>query len=232
MMRSAQTNANVEDLPLGQWVDRARRGHTEPLAELMRAHNQRLFRIARSILRDDAEAEDIVQEAFVKAFTSARTIRQPGTISAWLYRVTANLALDRLRQKKRQPQVLQSEAGAEPSGLDRLLPDGGLDQLTPERLAAMGDIRKLLEAEIDRLPGGFREVFVLRMIEQMPVSETARTLDIAEATVKTRLHRARALLRCGLEKHITALSLNAFPFGGVRCARTTKAVIARLQRGG
>ncbi len=226
-MRSLEIADTIVETPLAESVAQARTGNSQPLAELMRAHNQRLFRIARSILRDDAEAEDIVQEAFVKAFTQTHTLLEPAKIGAWLAKIAANLALDRLRAIKRQNLVVQSENSS--TGIENMSAIDVSDQLSPERLAAMGDVREILEAGIDQLPDGFREVFVLRTIEQMSVEETATALDIQAATVKTRLHRAKALLRKTLENQLTAVSLKAFPFGGVRCAKTTEAVLARLQ---
>ena len=223
-MRSLEGSHQVIDVNIGQAVTDARLGRAGALEAVMRDHNQRLFRIARSILRNDAEAEDIVQDAFVKAFTNISTLRDAGNIGAWLGRITANLALSRLRQlKARDPGPAGNRAP------DALPQDAQLDEMTPERLAAMADIRRTLEREIDLLPDGFREVFVLRTIEQMSVEETAAVLDIRPETVKTRLHRAKAALRAALEDRLTASCLTAFPFGGARCARTTKAVLTRLQ---
>ena len=228
-MRSLEIADTIVETPLAESVAQARTGNSQPLADLMRAHNQRLFRIARSILRDDAEAEDIVQEAFVKAFTQTHTLLEPSKIGAWLAKIATNLALDRLRAIKRQNLVVQSESSSTGTGIENMSVIDVSDQLSPERLAAMGDVRNILEAGIDQLPDGFREVFVLRTIEQMSVEETATALDIQPATVKTRLHRAKSLLRKALENQLTAVSLKAFPFGGVRCAKTTDAVLARLQ---
>lgn len=150
-------------------------------------------------------------------------------MAAWLAKITANLALSRLRVlKKQSARIVNSERSVED-----LAEDGMKDRQdpyqTPERLAAMSEIRVLLEQEIDRLPDGFRQVFVLRVVEQMSIEETAQVLDIRPETVKTRLHRAKARLKAGLEDHLTAASLKAFPFGGFRCERTTNAVLERLR---
>lgn len=229
MMRSLEITDTIVETPVAKSVAQARTGNSQPLADLMRAHNQRLFRIARSILRDDAEAEDIVQEAFVKAFTQTHTLQDSTKTGAWLAKIAANLALDRLRAIKRKNLILQSENSSTGAGIENISAIDVADQLSPERLAAMGDVREILEVSIDQLPDGFREVFVLRTTEQMSVEETATALNIQPATVKTRLHRAKALLRKTLENQLTSLSLKAFPFGGVRCAKTTNAVLARLQ---
>jgi len=132
-------------------------------------------------------------------------------------------------REKRQLQALQNNTPTVNSNqeLSPLLYDA--NQISPEGSAAISDIRKLLETEIDQLPNGFRDVFVLRMVEQMSVDETATTLDIPINTVKTRLLRAKALLKKGLENKINASSLTVFPFGGTRCANTTAIVLARLR---
>ena len=208
---------------MGLAVERAQRGEPDVLADIMRQHNRRMFRIARAILRNDAEAEDIVQDAFVKAFTELGSLRNSGSAAAWLAKITANLAISRSRLLKRRGHIVLADGELE----DR--PDDmETDQHTPERLTAMGDVRRLLESAIDRLPDGFREVFMLRVVEHMSVEETATTLGVLSATVKSRLHRAKAILRSDLEEHLTAVSLTAFPFGGQRCQRVTDAVLARL----
>ena len=208
---------------MGFAVQQAQRGEPDVLSDIMRQHNRRMFRIARSILRNDAEAEDIVQDAFVKAFTELGTLREPASAAAWLARITANLAISRVRQLKRRGRIVLADGELEdrPSDMET-------EQHTPERLTAMGDVRRLLENAIDRLPDGFREVFMLRVVEHMSVDETATTLGVLAATVKSRLHRAKAMLRSDLEEHLTAVSLTAFPFGGQRCQRVIEAVLARL----
>ena len=211
------------NVDMGLAVERAHRGEPDILADIMRQHNRRMFRIARGILRNDAEAEDIVQDAFVKAFTELGTLRDSGSAAAWLAKITANLAISRVRLLKRRRRVVLADGELEdgPSDMET-------EQHTPERLTAMGDVRRLLENAIDRLPDGFREVFMLRVVEHMSVDETATTLGVLAQTVKSRLHRARAMLRSDLEEHLTAVSLTAFPFGGQRCQRVTEAVLARL----
>ena len=208
---------------LGFAVAQARRGEPDVLSDIMRQHNRRMFRIARGILRNDAEAEDIVQDAFVKAFTEFETLREPGSAAAWLAKITANLAISRVRQLKRRSSVVLADGDSEDISSNM-----ETDQHTPERITAMGDVRRLLENAIDRLPDGFREVFMLRVVEHMSVEETATTLGVLAQTVKSRLHRAKAILRVDLEEHLTAVSLTAFPFGGARCQRVTEAVLARL----
>lgn len=222
-MRSSTSSEQIAGVDMGLAVERAQRGEPDVLADIMRKHNRRMFRIARAILRNDAEAEDIVQDAFVKAFTELGSLRNSASASAWLARITVNLAISRVRLLKRRERVVLADSELE-GGSDGM----ETDQHTPERLTAMGDVRRLLENAIDRLPDGFREVFMLRVVEHMSVEETAATLGIIAQTVKSRLHRAKAMLRSDLEQHLTAVSLTAFPFGGARCRRVTEAVLSRL----
>ncbi len=230
-MRLQTSNTKTDDIDLSVAVAMTRAGQTDPLSTIMRAHNQRLFRIARSILRDDFEAEDIVQEVFIKAFTHADTLQDPQKISAWLGKIAVNMSRDRLRQKTRRAQLIDIPDNPDIIPINRTFQEDNDIQTSPERQAAMTDVRALIETGLDTLPDGFREVFMLRVVEQMSLAETSDLLDIPIATVKTRLHRAKILLRKNLEGQITAQSLNAFPFGGVHCARTTAAVLAHFQQG-
>ncbi len=209
-------------------VLQTRNGAPRALEIIMRTHNQRLFRISRSILRSDAEAEDVVQETFIKAFSSASDLEDNSALSAWLGKIAINLSRDRLRRQGSHARVFAPANDSETIPLDRIHQRDADKISSPERQAAMGEVRRLIESEVDILPEGFREVFVLRIVEQMSVSETASVLDIPEATIKTRLHRAKALLRAGLSGRLDAQSLKVFPFGGVKCARTTRAVIAHF----
>ncbi len=208
------------------------KGESRALEQIMRTHNQRLFRIARSILNEDAEAEDVVQETFMKAFSNADELQDEERISGWLCKITVNLCRDRLRRRGAKARIF-SPANA----LDFLSIEQDFqiqnDKITsPERQAAMGDVRRMIECEIAELPSGFREVFVLRVVEQMSIIETASVLNIPEGTVKTRLHRAKSLMRVGLEGRLDLESLKVFPFGGIKCSRTTQNVIMKLRSKG
>ena len=230
-MRSEYSKTEYADRTSADAVAQTRDGAPERLTQIMQANNQRMFRIARSILRDSHEAEDVVQDAFIKAFTNAGALRDLDKITAWLAKITVNLAKDRLRQISRRRQLINATEHADVIPIDRDFQKDLDAQTSPERHAAMSDIRHMIEGEIDRLPDDFREVFIMREIEQMSIAETSTLLGIQPATVKTRLHRAKLLLRKGLEGQLHAQSLKAFPFGGVHCARTTKAVIDYLQKG-
>jgi RNA polymerase sigma-70 factor (ECF subfamily) len=209
-----------------------RQGDRAAFAVVIQRHNRRLYRVARSVLRDDAEAEDIVQETYVSAFRNLGGFRGEARLSTWLTRIALNQATDRLRRKR--PQVALSviddaENRAEGSLMSLFTGQTAAD---PERAASRAEIRRLVESAIDALPTPFRTVFVLREIEGMSIEETAAELDIKPETVKTRLHRARRQLRATLEDTLAAALNDAFPFAGARCAGMTERVLRRLADGG
>ncbi|RWP32066.1 MAG: RNA polymerase sigma factor [Mesorhizobium sp.] len=188
---------------------------------IIKMHNQRLYRIARSVVRNDSEAEDIVQEAYVRAFAQLGDFRGESSLATWLSRIVINEALGRLRKRRRtvaMPQNLQAEIINFP-----LNPSDD-----PERMMAQRQILELVERATDRLPDVYRTVFVARVIEGLSIDETAELLDVRPETVKTRLHRARALVRKALADQIGPVLLDAFPFAGRRCERLTAAVMQRL----
>lgn len=205
-------------------VAEARGGRTAALETIMRRHNRRLFRIARAILRDDAEAEDVVQEAYVAGFSDLAGYRGSGSFAGWLGQIAANLALSRRRRRERRDGLFERFEGG-------MTLSARADEMTPERAVALAEIRRLVERAVDRLPDGFREVFVLRTIEGMSVAETAALLDLKPETVKTRFHRARGLVRDSLDREVDAATLDAFPFAGRRCDRLVARVLARLAAG-
>src|SRR5215471_5794579 len=193
---------------------------------IMQNHNRRLYRIARGILRDNTEAEDAVQDAYVSAFTHLASYRGESALGTWLSRIVMNEALGRLR--RRRPTIdlaalesVQSEAEIIQFPLSTPSDD-------PERTMAQRQILQLVEQATDNLPEVFRLVFVTRVIEGMSVQETSELLGIKPETVKTRLHRARQLVRDQLEKEIGPVLMDAFPFAGWRCERVTEAVMKRL----
>ena len=194
---------------------------------MMRRHNQTLFRTARGILRDDAEAEDAVQEAYMKAIDAIGTFRSDSKLATWLVRIAANEALGRLRRVRRGAEVirLESDAPADaPAAAEAADSSPG-----PEDEAMQTEARRIIEAKIDQLPDAFRAVFVLRAVEELSVEETAAALGIPEATVRTRLFRARAMLRESLARSMDRALDSAFGFAGERCDRIVERVIARLQ---
>jgi RNA polymerase sigma-70 factor (ECF subfamily) len=195
---------------------------------IIRQHNQRLYRIARSILRDDSEAEDALQEAYARAFTNLATFRGESRLGTWLARIVMNEALGRLRG--RRPTVELGVIDDNPALEAQIIPFPNANpELDPETAVAQRELRALLERAIDELPESFRTVLVARLIEGMSIEETAALFSILPETVKTRLHRARRLLKDAMEKHIGPAMGDAFPFAGRRCERLTEKVLARLK---
>jgi RNA polymerase sigma-70 factor (ECF subfamily) len=205
---------------------RATSGDEQAVRTLIRRYNQRLYRIARSVLRDADEAEDALQQAYFQAFTSLSGFRAESRFSTWLSRIVLNEALDRLRRRKRTPRIasmddVAADAQIIPFPNAPVAPD-------PERRLAQSEITKLLEHAIDELPAPFRVVLVARLVEGMSVQETATLLQLKPETVKTRLHRARLLVRAALERRVGPALTNTFPFDGWRCERMADMVVQRL----
>ncbi|TIS53351.1 RNA polymerase sigma factor [Mesorhizobium sp.] len=204
-----------------QLVRRALARDGDAFRTIIKTHNQRLYRIARGVVRNDSEAEDIVQEAYVRAFAHLDTFRGESSLATWLSRIVLNEALGRLRKRRRtvaMPENPQAEIIKFP-----LNPSDD-----PERTMAQRQILELVERATDSLPDVYRTVFVARVIEGLSIEETAELLSVRPETVKTRLHRARALVRKALDDQIGPVLLDAFPFAGRRCDRLTEAVMTRL----
>jgi RNA polymerase sigma-70 factor (ECF subfamily) len=223
-------SADAEGLSDLELVLRARGGSVRAFEQVMRRHNRRLFRAAFSLVGSADQAEDIVQEAYVRAFTKLGQFAGPDGFATWLTTITLNEARQHIRRNDRWRSLLAfwGQGGEkDDSAEDELqsLPDDAPD---PECAAANRELRRVLEKAIADLPEGFRTVFVLRTVEQMSVEETARCLGLPPPTVKTRLHRAKALLRRSLEMKAESVLPDLFPFAGDRCDRVISAVLARL----
>ncbi len=204
-------------------------GDRNALTALMKRHNQTLYRTARSILNDDAEAEDACQEAWVRAWHAMAGFRADAKLSTWLVRIVANEAIGRIRKRKRRAEVIWLSGDAKRDGEAAEGEDMREDPSgQPETAALHAQTRRLLESAIDRLPAAFRTVFVLRAVEDMSVEETAQCLGIPPPTVRTRYFRARALLREALAHEVELCVEEAYSFAGARCARIMAAVLARL----
>lgn len=221
----AQLQQNIiaqSDLDL---VSRAQARDAGAFPAIMRTHNQKLYRLARSIVRNDSEAEDIVQETYVTAFAHLASFRGEASLATWLSRIAINEALGRLRRGRRAAQVVTNE----PVGDAQIIPfPHAASSDDPERSMAQRQILKLVEQATDALPDTYRTVFVARVIEGLSIEETADLLGIKPQTVKTRLHRARELVRKQIDEQIGPVMLDAFPFAGKRCDRLTTAVMKRL----
>jgi RNA polymerase sigma-70 factor, ECF subfamily len=216
---STRMGAETPDAELARLVAG---GNTAAFELVMRRHNRTLFRTARAILRDDAEAEDALQEAYLQAYNAIGGFRAEAKLSTWLARIVANQALMRLRKRVRRGEVLPLNPMADAENVEIDM------QKTPEQEAHRIQVRKLLEAQIDSLPDAYRTVFMLRAVEELSVEETAAVLQVPEPTVRTRLFRARSLLRAKLAASIDLAHEDAFAFAGERCDRIVASVLARL----
>jgi RNA polymerase sigma-70 factor (ECF subfamily) len=205
-----------------------RGGQREAFRHIMQRCNQRLFRVARSVIGEDSEAEDVVQESYMRAYNKLDSFRGDSTLLTWLTSIVLNEARGRLR--KRHTMVGLEQIDAAPMENNRIIPfPSKFGSEDPAASTARAQIRYLLEHAIDKLPDAFRTVYVMREIEECTVEETASQLGIKPETVKTRLHRARRQLRSSLQDTLAATLNEAFPFMGKRCARMTEAVMARLE---
>lgn len=190
--------------------------------------NRRLYRVARAVMKDATEAEDVVQETYLSAFSNLSNFRGDSSLATWLTRITLNEALGR-RRKQRATVTLENVEIAQETSAQIIQFPAMNTETDPERSAAQREIRRLLEHAMDALPEPFRLVFIMRDVEEMNIEETASHLGIRPETVKTRLHRARRLLRQSLEGQLSSTLKDAFPFAGARCARVTAAVLSRLE---
>ncbi|MGE5666738.1 MAG: RNA polymerase sigma factor [Betaproteobacteria bacterium] len=205
-------------------------GDLKALALLMRQHNRVLFRTARAILKDDAEAEDAVQEAYLHAYRSLADFRGDARLSTWLTRIVANEAFGRLRKRGRRAAIVPLHSDGETLPEPEAVPEApAVDR--PDNTAMRSEMRRLIEARIDELPDVYRVVFVLRAVEELSVPETAACVGIPESTVRTRFFRARSLLREALALDIDRASEDAFGFAGERCDRIVANVLTRLAAG-
>jgi len=222
---SAVAYSTLSDPELAQ---RITAGDQNAFELLMRRHNQMLYRTARSILKDDAEAEDAVQEGYLLAYRAMGRFRGDAKLSTWLVRIVANEAIARFRKRGRSAEVIQLDGDsiAEHDPEDSM---GESKSERPEHAAFRAETRRLIEAKLDELPDAFRTVFVLRAIEEFSVEETSAALDIPEATVRTRFFRAKSLLREALSREIDLAHGDAFAFAGARCDRIVANVMARLK---
>jgi RNA polymerase sigma-70 factor (ECF subfamily) len=206
-------------------VQRVLAGDTAMFEILMRRYNQRLYRVARSVLKDDDEAEDVMQDAYFRAYEHLRQFEGRATFSTWLTRIALHEALAR---KKRRGRYDELDAIEESKGDSNMIFESGKPD--PEEDMAQSELRGLLENAIEGLPETFRTVVVLREIEEMSVAETAATLGLSEALVKTRLHRAHAMLRRELHARARGSLTDLYAFHAVRCDRVVKAVFERIER--
>lgn len=209
-------------------IQRVRGGDTASFELIMRRYNRRLFRIARSVLRNDADAEDAVQDAYIRAYEHLSGFEGTGPFSAWLAKIALNEALGRLRgadTAKTQISLDDPEESEEANYMANLI----YRLPSPEQNVARGEVRHLLESAIDALPDAYRMTFIMCGVEEMSVAETAACLDVEPATVKTRYHRARNILRQQLSSLVDSTAGEVFSFDGVRCDRIVSGVFLKLE---
>jgi RNA polymerase sigma-70 factor (ECF subfamily) len=211
-------------------VRQVQRGETAAFAVLMRRYNRRLYRTARAILKDDAAAEDAVQEGYVAAYRHIGEFRGDAQFGTWLTRIVVNQALQALRRTRREQVVVLFDEPPEERAADEDLAHS-LSPGTPEKTMLRAEMRRLIERKIDELPEGYRTVFMLREVEDMTVDETAIALGIPGATVRSRLFRAKARLRESLAEELDMATQDVFGFDGERCDRIVRAVLARIDAG-
>jgi RNA polymerase sigma-70 factor (ECF subfamily) len=221
------TKAVLDDADLAGRIAHKDPGALEAFEALMRKHNGRLFRIARAILKDDADAEDALQDAYLDAYRHMDDFRGGSQLATWMTRIVINQALGRLRKQKRERVVVPFARRRSSRGTDQPveLPDEKGE--SPTSAALRAEVRRMLERRIDELPVAFRTVFVMREVEDMTVQETAECLSIPAATVRSRLFRARLLLREALARDLDSATIDVFPFAGQRCDRIVAGVLRR-----
>ena len=213
--------SDADDLTLAQ---RIAHGDGAAFELMMRRYNRRLFRLARTILQNDAEAEDALQDAYLHAYRSIQGFRGDATLSTWLSRLVLNECFDRRRRSQRRQNVIPLI-----SAEDHMKSVDGVedDAAVPEKAVGQLQLRAILERKVSELPEAFRVVFVLRSVEEMSVGEIAGTLEIPEETVRSRHFRARSLLRESLAREIDMIERDLFEFGGTHCDRIVAKVLAR-----
>ena len=218
-----------KDLGDEEVVRRVLTGDRALFEVLMRRYNQRLYRVARAILRNDGEAEDVMQQAYVEAYSHLAQFEGRAKFSTWLTKIAVHEALARVRRRVRDSPLGRrpKDKGDEEDSMSRIRSK----EPSPEQQASHEELRALLESAIASLPATYRSVVVLRDVEGMSTAETAECLNLREDAVKTRLHRARALLREELYDRAGVTAPTAFPFHLTRCDRVVATVFARLDLG-
>ncbi len=227
-MTMAAVRADVRDESDLELARRVVAGDLSAFERIMRRHNRMLYRAARAILRDDAEAEDCLQSAYLRAYQALGGFAGHAKLSTWLARIVINEALGRKRQAARRAVIIPLEQGVDVE-IDLHASAAAVAETPgPEAEAMRHELGGLIERRVDGLPEAFRTVFVLRALEELSVEETATLLDIPEATVRTRYFRARSMLRESLAREVDTAVDEAFAFAGARCDRIVAAVLERL----
>ena len=207
-------------------------GNTMAFETIVRRHNRLLFRTARGVVPDDAEAQDVVQETYLRAFTNLQAYRGDSSLGTWLVRIAINVALGSQRKKGRFVPFEDAVPPADAADLEETMPLHTPDNEGPDSRAERQEMRALLQASIEDLPAIYRSVFILRAVEELSVEETAFCLGVSEDVVKTRFLRARAMLRDKLTQRVENCARETFAFAGERCDAVLAHVMAELVRQG
>lgn len=226
IMTQAKQAIDYKTSAMGELVALVRAGHHDAFRHIMERCNQRLFRVARAVLNDDAEAEDALQDAYINAFKRLDSFRGDAKLSTWLTRIVLNECYQRLRKRRTTVPLDNLEFGQDTAQVLNFPGNYGMEN--PVNAAGRSQIRQLIESAIESLPKPFRVVFVMRSVEEYSTQETADMLGIRAETVKTRLHRARHQLRSALSGKLESSLSEAYPFLGPRCARITESVMQRI----
>jgi RNA polymerase sigma-70 factor, ECF subfamily len=224
-VNTAVTNP-LSALPDSEIVRRVRGGDRALFEVLMRRHNQRIYRAARAIVKDETEVEDVMQQAYINAFLHLHQFEERAEFSTWLTRIALNEAFAR-RQKLRTLESVTANVDADRGAFMDTIRS---PQPDPERQAYAQELRQVLEDAVDELPETYRAVFMLRDVEGLSTSETSAGLGLGEEAVKTRLHRARAMIRRAVSARVGAVAAGAFQFPATRCDRVVAAVLQRISQ--
>jgi RNA polymerase sigma-70 factor (ECF subfamily) len=225
LANTKKMSSNMTDAELVQGI---LTGNMAAFEQLMRRYNQALYRAARSILKDQQEAEEAVQDAYLKAFHAMADYRSDAKLSTWLTRIVVNEALARRRKRQRRAELFRLNAGTSAAEHAEDVQMQYSTDNSPEEQVQRSDVRRIIERNIDKLPEVFRCVFVLRAVEEMSVEETATCLGIPEATVRSRFFRARALMREAISQEVDLSFEDVFSIAGIRCDRIVNDVLAQL----
>jgi RNA polymerase sigma-70 factor (ECF subfamily) len=220
------TDPQTSSLTDAEVVDRVRAGETALFEILMRRHNQRVYRVARAVVKDEADAEDVMQQAYINAFVHLDQFEHRSQFSTWLTRITVYEALARRRKRRPTDPLPAADSWDAGETMHTLIEP----RANPERQAYAAELGRVLESAVDALPDAYRAVFMLREIEGLSTSETAEGLDLGEEAVKTRLHRARAMIRQEITDRLGAAGPEAFQFHATRCDRVVAAVLSEIRR--
>ena len=224
------TDTLTSSLTDAEVVDRVRRGETALFEILMRRHNQRVYRVVRAVVKDEADVEDVMQQAYINAFTHLHQFEDRSRFSTWLIRIALHEAFGRRRKTQRADTTTANRSDVDDDDRGEFMDTLRSPEADPERRAYATELHRVLEAAVDTLPETYRTVFMLRDIEGLSTSETGQGLGLGDEAVKTRLHRARLMIRRAVTARIGAVAAGTFEFHAPRCDRVVAAVLARVSQ--